>query len=401
VSERAFDLRRLLEGLEDMFRLRADQKGLAFELDFDPGLPRFVLADESKVRQILMNLLGNSVKFTKQGGVILRARRAAATAEPTVPAGAVVDLLVEVEDSGPGLTEDELRTIFIPFVQSTAGIEAQEGTGLGLAISQQFARLLGGDLTAESAPGRGSVFRLRLPVRAAAAGELTHPEPSRQVVGLEPGQPEKRLLVVDDSEVNRKLLVRLFQPLGLPVREARHGVEALRIWEDWAPHLIWMDMRMPVMDGYEATRRIKATTQGQATVIIALTASALEEDRTVILSEGCDDYIRKPFRESDLFEMLVKHLGLRFVYREVETEPSPAAALDREELVGELAGLPAEWRGDLKRASLLGYPEEIARMLQVMRSTAPQVVEWLDRMAQAFDHQAILEALAEAEKLHE
>jgi CheY-like chemotaxis protein len=143
------------------------------------------------------------------------------------------------------------------------------------------------------------------------------------VVGLEPGQPIYRMLVVEDKWANRKLLVRLLKPLGFEVREAVNGQEVLEIWEAWEPHLIWMDMRMPVLDGHKATQRIKATTKGQATVIIALTASAFEKERKVILSEGCDDFVRKPFRKEEIFDRLAEHLGVRFTYAEEAVEETP------------------------------------------------------------------------------
>lgn len=399
LSERAFDLLRVLQGLEEMFRLRSEQKGLTLDFEMAPELPRYIIADEGKIRQIFMNLIGNAVKFTDAGGVVVRG--GSARPEEEAKGRGRLRLAFEVQDSGPGLTQEELDSIFIPFIQSVAGIESQEGTGLGLSISQQFARLMGGDVTATSEPGKGSLFRFEVLVRRAEKRDVLDVEPTRLVVGLEPGQPETRMLIVDDSEVNRKLMVRLFEPLGLQVREAANGVEALEIWESWSPHLVWMDMRMPVMDGYQATRQIKSTTKGQGTVVIALTASALEEDRAVILSEGCDDYVRKPFREIELFDMITKHLGLKFQYQEVSAEAQFGLAPDREVLILRLSELPAEWIADLRRATLLGYPEMIAQLLEAEKNRAPEVVRWLDELAATFDHQAILDALREAEALRD
>jgi CheY-like chemotaxis protein len=211
-------------------------------------------------------------------------------------------------------------------------------------------------------------------------------------------------LVVDDSEANRKLLVRILAPLGFQVREAADGREALDVWEAWSPHLIWMDMRMPVMDGYEATRRIKASTQGQATVVVALTASALEEDRQVILSEGCDDYVRKPFREEELFDALARHLGVRFVYQEESGDgdrDAPAARRDDGDrlpgLAQDLAALPPEWREALRAATVLGYEERIARLIEEVREEAPEVAQHLARLAERYDHEAILDLIQQAE----
>ncbi len=287
----------------------------------------------------------------------------------------------------------------MPFVQADAGMQLTEGTGLGLSISQQFARLMGGELTLESQIGEGSTFKLSIPVDIVDQLDALPAEPRRIISGLTPGQPTYRLLIVDDNTANRKLLVRLFEPLGFEVKEASDGRQALEIWEAWAPHLIWMDMRMPGMDGYEATRRIKATTKGQATVIIALTASALEEDREVILSEGCDDYVRKPFREDELFNTLNQFLGVTFTYEEVIAPIPDAVEVNLAELVSHLAGLPADWRLELRQATLLGYATQINSLIDRIPKGFPQVTVYLRHRAEAYDHQAILDLLDQAEAL--
>jgi len=384
INEGGFDLHHLVEGLADMFRLRAEQKGLALDCDIAPDVPRTIISDEGKLRQILMNLLGNAIKFTAEGSVTLRIRRGADD-------GALMQLAFEVEDTGPGIPLDEQRAIFEPFVQATGGDPAQEGTGLGLSISRQYARLLSGDVTVRSAPGEGSCFTLALPVAPADAETLSAAAQERHVIGLAPGQPLYRILVVDDKAVNRQLLVHLMAPLGLEVREAEDGNAALVLWESWSPHLILMDMRMPVMDGYEATRRIKATVKGQATVIIALTASALEEDRQLILSEGCDDYIRKPFRERELFGMLEKHLGVHFVVAEDVAAPAPAPEpLSQPELLVRLEALPAASVEALRYAARFGALEPLHKAIAVISEQDSVLAEQLTAWAEAFEHERIL-----------
>ncbi len=399
LSERAFDLRALLEGLLEVFQLRAEEKGLHLEFDIDPRAPQHVTADEGKLRQILMNLLGNAVKFTPSGGVVLRAHPADRLA-PTgaAPEAEALRMVLSVEDTGPGIPAGESESIFVPFVQSSAGLQAQEGSGLGLSISRQFARLMGGELTAASGPGTGSTFTLEIPLRIASAEQVQGQAPQRMVIGLAPGQPTYRMLVVDDSQVNRKLIVRLFEPLGFVVREAADGRQALEIWEAWEPHVVWMDMRMPVMDGYEATRRIKATTRGQATVVIALTASALEEDRAVILSEGCDDYVRKPFREDDLLAVLTRHLGAQFIYEPAIARPGAPPAPFAGGLVERLAAMPPEWRAQLRQATLLGYGDRITILLEQTADMDAALAERLQAMASAYDHRSILDLLEQAER---
>ena len=399
LNEQPFDLQGLLEGLLELFSLRAEEKGLELAFDIDPRTPRFVGADEGKLRQILMNLLGNAVKFTAAGGVVLRAHPADRLApKGAAPEAEAVRMVLSVEDTGPGIPAGETESIFVPFVQSSAGLQAQEGSGLGLAISRQFARLMGGELTAASRLGAGSTFTLEIPLRTTSADQVLGQAPQRMVIGLAPGQPTYRMLVVDDSQVNRALIVRLFEPLGFEVREAPNGRQALEIWQAWEPHIVWMDMRMPVMDGYEATRRIKATTRGQATVVIALTASALEEDRAVILSEGCDDYVRKPFREQDLLAVLTRHLGAQFIYARAAPPPAVTPAPVDRGLVVRLAAMPSEWRAELRQAALLGYGDRISSLLQQAASSDALLADRLQALASAFDHRSILDLLEQAER---
>jgi CheY-like chemotaxis protein len=218
------------------------------------------------------------------------------------------------------------------------------------------------------------------------------------VLGLAPDQPTFRLLVVDDREINRRLLVRMLSSLGFALREASNGREALAVWEQWNPHLIFMDMRMPVMDGYAATRAIKATTRGQATVVVAITASALEEERQVILSEGCDDYIRKPLREEQLLAALEKHLGARFLYAEATPgaqEKAPESLLisgqsAEEEIEQHLAMLPAELIAQLHAATVVGDLDQILAAVSKIEESDPSLAAQLSSLAYGFEHERIL-----------
>jgi CheY-like chemotaxis protein len=421
LNPQSFDLHRLLTGLEDMFRLRAEQKGIALYFDVSPDVPQFVRMDEGKLRQVLMNLLGNAVKFTQQGGVSLRAitrlvTEAAPRRRDTADCTGL-QVHFEVEDTGPGIAAPELALLFDPFVQTASGRQSQEGTGLGLAISQQFVRLMGGEISVRSEVGKGSTFWFEVPVEVAGPADVLTAQPVRRVIGLAPGQPAQRLLVVDDKEVNRKLLVKMLAPLGFEVREAADGREAIDAWESWEPHLIFMDMRMPGMDGYEATRRIKATIRGHATIIIALTASALEEDRELILSEGCDDYMRKPFREADLLGALEKHLGTRFVYEEAPAglaQADQALAEPRTEgttlqvgtlfprlgdgrsLSAALATMPPGWLDELQEATVLGNLQGILAAVDQARERDRALAEALERLASGFAHDVILDAIEQA-----
>jgi signal transduction histidine kinase/CheY-like chemotaxis protein len=400
-----FDLQRMLYGLEEMFRLRAEHKGLELRLELDPDVPQYINMDQGKLRQVLMNLLGNAVKFTDEGQVILRV---AVCKQDEAQNPACPWLCFAVEDSGPGIPLEEQDSLFEPFVQASAGRLSQEGTGLGLTISKQHVELMGGEIGVESKVGQGSTFHFLLPCEVVSETALRVSRTDRLVVSLEPDQPAYRLLVVDDEPPNRQILVKLFAPLGFEVREAANGQEAISLWEEWRPHLIWMDMRMPVIDGLEATRRIKAAPGGEETIIIALTASGLEEDRAMILAEGCDDYVRKPFYEEDLYEVMAKHLGVRYRY---EDTPRPAhrrdmsgngtgsagMIADEAELIARTANLPAALRGELGQATTLGDVDLISATLEGIDEVDPVLAGELSELADEFEHERILNLLEKVE----
>ncbi len=273
----------------------------------------------------------------------------------------------------------------------------QEGTGLGLTISRSFIELMGGKLNVVSEVGRGSTFKFDLPMTPAESAEVPAEHPKQRAVGLVPGQPVYRLLIAEDRDTNRKLLNRLLSSLGAPpngfeIREALNGQEALQIWEEWEPHLIWMDMRMPVMDGYEATRRIKQTTKGQATVIIALTASAFEEDRMTILSGGCDDFVRKPFREAEIWEKLETHLGVRFIYEDRAPVPLSAPSAEVEETLTSQtrATLPAEWLAAVHSAAAQADADVVLELIEQIRPQRQLLAETLTNLVHNFRFDTIM-----------
>ncbi len=311
LNETSFNLSKLLYGLEQLFCLKATTKGLLLTVERAANVPQFIKADEGKLRQALTNLLSNSIKFTEKGSVSLQV-----SAFPS-DAPSVLSLRFDVQDTGAGIASDELNQLFEPFEQTSSGIRANEGSGLGLPISQKLVNLMGGKITVDSRADLGSLFRFEIPVNLVTVppAEPTHRSPAK-VIGLAPNQPSYRLLVVEDSATNRLLLTTLLTRLGFEVREAENGQAGIELWKQWEPHLIWMDMQMPVMDGYEATKQIKATQKGQETVIIALTASAFEEQRQFILTSGCDDFVRKPFQRDELLIKLHQHLGVQYRYQE-------------------------------------------------------------------------------------
>jgi signal transduction histidine kinase/CheY-like chemotaxis protein len=383
-----FDLYYLLNGLEDMFRLRASDKKLTLLFDLAEDVPQYVRTDPNKLRQVLINLLGNAIKFTHEGGVTLRCRSAPLSLTEgenfVIKQGA--RLFFEVEDTGPGIAENELEELFEAFKQTATGRQMQEGSGLGLAISHMFVHLLGGDLTVCSTVDQGSVFKFDIQVQCAEVADVPVRQPRQRVIGLEPEQPSYRILIVEDRLENRRLLVKLLEPIGFAVREAVNGQEGIEIWEAWEPHLVWMDMRMPVMDGYEATKRIKSTTKGQATVVVALTASVFEEQRTVVLSAGCDDFVRKPFRDKDIFDVLHRHLGVRFLYagQDQETATPRHDSMPKDLTPTTLRNLPAQWLSDMHQAAQRADMDRMLNLLTDIETDYAQLAQELRTLIQDF-----------------
>jgi PAS domain S-box-containing protein len=374
LNQNRVDLYRLLDSLEEMLGLKATSKGLELIFERASNVPQYIQTDDSKLRQTLINLLGNAIKFTQTGRVTLRVgvtpkeqgrgNNAGMFPFPQFPTPNT-RLWFEVEDTGPGIAPEEFSSLFDPFVQSAIGRQSMEGTGLGLAISQQFVRLMGGEIAVTSTPGQGAIFTFDIQIGLATAADEKPVSGKRRVMGLEPNQPSYRLLIVEDAAVNRKLLVKILEPLGFEVRTATNGQEGVALWESWSPHLIWMDVIMPVMDGYEATQHIKQTPKGQKTAIIALTANAFEEEQQAILKAGCDDFLPKPFQREVLLEKIAHHLGVRYVYEQQRTpnlyqSPAPLQPMAPKALTV----MPVSWVTQLHQAALYADDELMKQLIE-------------------------------------
>ncbi|MBW4638501.1 MAG: response regulator [Gloeocapsa sp. UFS-A4-WI-NPMV-4B04] len=394
LTENSFDLYSLLDSLEEMFRLKAKSKSLQFIFERSPQVPQYIYTDESKLRQVLINLLGNAIKFTDTGRVILRVKADKKRKyEPSL-------LTFEVEDTGSGIAPADMGKLFKPFVQTEAGQKSHQGTGLGLSISQQFVHLMGGEIAVSSTPSQGTLFSFGI---QASLVEMPHGETKqiqRRAIALAPEQPSYRILVVEDKPENRQLLVKLLTSLGFNVREAENGQEGIALWHTWEPHLIWMDMRMPVMDGYEATRQIKAHLKGQATVIIALTASAFDEEQAIVLSTGCDDFVGKPFREQVILEKMAKHLGVRYLYE--DSQPSASSQLEETEsyvLKAEsLNVMSAGWVAQLHQAALCTDEKQISSLLKQIPESNASLANALADLVNSFRIDKIIDLTQQKSK---
>ncbi|XZO03299.1 MAG: ATP-binding protein [Microcoleus sp.] len=475
-----FELKSLLNEVEEMFQLQAQEKQLQLIFQCSTNVPPYLRADEVKLRQVLINLLSNAMKFTKEGGISLRissvfsnenqqflppfppkGEREGGSGLPNSPspipspvthspqgggrgglpnspspipspvthspqgggrgglpnspsanspspnphpplggAGGGWDargglpnhqLHFEIEDTGCGMAPDELDKLFQAFVQTQTGASYQQGTGLGLAISQQFVKLMGGQIAVRSQVGCGTTFTFDIPVTVVDASTIKPKQLSRQVLGLEPNQPTYRILIVDDRADLRQLLVKMLNRFEFELQEASNGIEAIEVWSSFEPHLIFMDMRMPIMDGYEATKRIKANVKGQATAIVAVSASSAEKGRTIVISDDYDDFIRKPFREAEIFDALHKHLGVRYIY----DEPQNAQELNQTEALTPeaLAGLPTDWLMSLEQATIECDLELILTQIDQIRDRHESLANALTALANEFLFNQILDLI--------
>ena len=380
----SFDVLLLLQTIQEMFEMRAVAKQLAFNLILTQNLPRYVVGDRRKLRQVLINLLSNAIKFTHTGAVTLKV-------DSDRQDDQTVKLSFKVSDTGKGIAKEELDKLFDPFVQTSSGIISEGGTGLGLAISRQFVQLMGGDIQATSIVDRGSSFFFDIPVSLADVAKIESEFNQPRVQHLAAGQSQYRILVADDKPANRQLLIELLQTVGFNTHAADNGKEAISIWQEWQPHLIWMDMRMPLVDGYQATKYIKSQSQGTDTVIIALTASAFEEERERILSAGCDDFVRKPFTEQVIFDKMAQYLGVEYLYDSKQTPSSSTETSDNSLTKQDLSFLSPEWIGQLHQAAIAVDSEQIEQLVAQISASHQSIAQTIIHMTRNYDFDAIIE----------
>jgi signal transduction histidine kinase/DNA-binding NarL/FixJ family response regulator len=380
LESKSLDLGVLVRDITDMLSKRAEEKGLQLLLDQSSEFPRFIKSDKEKLRQVIVNLVSNAVKYTHHGSVTLRLA--------VQPEGEVLRLIIEVEDSGVGINKADQERIFEPFVQ-VGKVATHKGTGLGLSIVREYVKLMGGSIEVESTPDIGSLFRVRLPVQRVEDADLISSESAQgDVVGLEPGQPAYRILIVEDQLENQLLLQRLLNDAGFTVKVAQNGAEGVEMFQSYHPHFIWMDRRMPVMDGLEATQRIRALDGGKEVKIVAVTASAFIEQREEMLAAGLDDFVRKPYRPAEIFDCMTRHLGVRFMHR----QQAPVEA-DVALSTSALANLPDAMRRELADGLILGDTEQLAKLILRIKQQDDALAQVLTKHVATFNYLPILNAL--------
>jgi signal transduction histidine kinase/FixJ family two-component response regulator len=391
-----FDLVNLLNDVEDMLHLRAANAGINLIFESDLNVPRYICTDPVKLRQVLINLIGNAIKFTKVGSVFIHVTNMNTSINTSEKTSANTDnqecvLNFSVRDTGVGIAAEELSELFEAFSQAQAGRDKQEGTGLGLAISRRFVQLLGGEISVTSELGQGTTFQFQ--IQSQIGRELIDDKlEKRRTIALEPDQPTYKILVVDDKPINCQLMLKLLSPIGFEVQLANNGQEAIAVWDQWEPHLVLMDMRMPIMDGYEATKYIKSTIKGNATAIIALTASVLEEEKAIVLSAGCDDFIRKPFREQMVFDILAKHLGVKYTYENIQPHESEIDFSSELSVTSEnLKVMPNSWIMQLYRSSLEADKNVVINLIGEIPDKETFLVRSLTDLAKKFQFEKLID----------
>lgn len=408
LTEATFDLYDTLENVVETIRPRAEKKNLQLFFQRADLLPRFISSDERKLRQILLNLLGNAVKFTREGGVTLRVQ--IENGDKAKLGNGYQSLRFKVEDTGPGVTPEESTKIFDEFTQARSGQIEQEGTGLGLAISRQFVNHLGGELSVGSVVGQGTVFMFTIRFKSGRASEIEVCKPTRRVIGLkdEKGKGKDqpyRILIADDHPDNRTLLRGLLEEVGFAVKSAENGQQALELNDVWKPHLIWMDIRMPLMDGYEATEKIRSQAKSdkpdEQPVIIALTASVFEENRAAVLAAGCDDFVRRPFREADIFDKMQEYLDVDYIFEEAAEASAALAApggLSAQALRSGIGRLPRRFIEELKAATELSDMETINQLVNGITVEHEVLANELKELVESFQYDLLLTLLEDVEK---
>jgi two-component system sensor histidine kinase/response regulator len=398
------DLYQLFAGLIEVYALQAREKGLVLSFDYSEDTPQYVRTDNVKLWHILSNLIGNAIKFTSSGGVSVRVRSLHSSAD-------VETIQFEVEDTGPGIAPEEMDDIFDPFVQASLGKQNLEGVGLGLSICKRYVRLLGGDIKLKSQLGIGSIFEFMIQVQKIDGVGCDTLKPARRVVGvnsnqLAPHGGKFRLLIAEDDDTNRLLLAKALIPLGFEVQEAGNGQEAFELWKRWQPDLIFMDMHMPVLDGFAGTKQIRDAAEGSSPIIIALTAASFEEDREQALAAGCDDFVRKPFQLDEIYNMLSQHLGVALVYQEpqgLDLDNSLSAASPRtaglESL--DISGVSETLWSELRQATVSADIDQIFKVIAMIKDQNPLAARYLENQARNFDYRRILAVIELVDKKKE
>ena len=372
-----FNLHALYDEVATLYRIKAEEKKLYLLFEPSADVPAYIMADEGKIRQIMSNLLNNAIKFTNEGGINIRLWS-------TKSEEGKILLHTDVEDTGTGIGEEELGKVFEHFEQTRSGKQLHTGTGLGLAICKEYVHMMNGEISVKSQLGKGSLFRFYIEVAMGDDQDAIQNQIRQNITGIAPGQRIPCILVVDDKEPNRKLLVKMLTGIGFRVISANDGLEAVEAYREQRPDLIMMDMFMPAMDGFEAIQKIRQLPGGSDTRIFAVTASVFEEDKSQILKSGANEFISKPFRESEILEKTAAHLNLRYTYEQavaVKEQLKKTFTLTPEQV----STLPEELIKAIKEALIKGDLEMIEYHLLRIRDHNAAMADALIQLVKTFN----------------
>ena len=386
VSE--FDLYELLESLDSIYYAQATEKGLTFDLQIAENTPRYLYGDKNKIRQILINLLSNAMKFTETGTITL-----AVKAHTDMQLNGMCKLEMRVADTGVGIAKDELQRLFEPYQQTASGEQSNTGSGLGLVITRELVKLMKGEIDVQSEWGQGTTVLVEIEAEEIEKNIEPHRN-SHRVTGIAPNQELKQILIVDDKPDNRELLQSMLSNVGFDVRTVGNGLQAINQCATYSPDLIFMDMRMPQMDGYETTRRLRAMALEVKPIIIALTASSSSHEVEAITQVGCNDLIFKPFREEEIFRKLANHLNIRFTYDENDIETQE---VQRVETNINLDSLPIQLQERLYSALASYSLEQVQEVIDDFPPEQEALAKCLKAKIIDFDFRSILSLFNEKE----
>ncbi len=391
-----FNIRCLIQDILEMLQVKAQGKGLRLQSSIEPDVPQYIKADRNKLQQILVNLLENAIKFTEIGCVTLRIAGSdslwSVEEEGLFSVDDAYALFFEVEDTGMGMETEKLSQIFEPFQRGNFASGMVKGSGLGLFICQQLIQLMGGYLQVNSIVGQGTLFQGKVEVNIPETTEIPLASPHLAVVGLAAHQPDYRLLIVDDKVENRQLLKRLLTPLGFQIQEATNGEDAITLWHEWQPNLIFMDTRMPKMDGYQAIEQINNEIQSHSTIIIAVVSGKLDTPQTNLLLNNCHDILRKPFDLEILLAKIATHLHVQYRYA------LPEENLLRHHWAGEtkitltsadLANLSDSWKVSVYQAASAGHSNKLTELIQQIPSEQTELIDQLKYLIYHFNFRKI------------
>ncbi|WP_107670803.1 hybrid sensor histidine kinase/response regulator [Cyanothece sp. BG0011] len=382
-EKNSFNLSQLLTNVQEMFALNCRLKGLEFavENNLEEKL-NYIYADKKKLKQILINLLNNAIKFTEKGSVRIVVYQEDGGYFNSSNNENYYDLILQIKDTGKGISPQEISKLFKPFEQTETGRNIAQGSGLGLYITHQFIEVMEGKITVDSLPDIGTTFTIKIPVELVKKETILSQTIPQKVIGLAPNQPHYRILVVDDDLPSGNLLVNLLSSIGLSVQVAYNGQQAISLWEEWQPHLIWMELELPIMDGFKAIESIKNTTTELFPYIIVLTADASENVRQKALSSGCDDFVAKPFQRAVIWEKMRQYLGLQYVYKSDTKQTQLTSHTEVNPTV--LEQMPQDWLNDLYEASLYLQGKKVLVLIKKIEDSHPSLAQFLQPLAENY-----------------